>query len=519
MIDAAADGFAPNGHATLALLWERVRRQGDMPGFARAISAILGAMRGEDEQQFDMAQTVLTDPVMTQKVLRLANSSMYAAFGQHVNTVTKAILVLGTDAIGHLALGLKVIEELSASSPDSALVHAEMEKAVLAGMVAQQVAIGASSRDPEQAVVCSMLHTLGRMMVTFYMPEAWQRLQSHAGAGFENAAAPAVLGLSLEQIGRAAAEHWGLPRKLIDGMRRVEPGAPAAEGKPGNQGRPAPGHAGPGHTGLSHADWLAALSTMASECAESLWHDNAEGAARVRELAARFAPMLGVATDSILVAVEKARIVACADLTLAPLSKPAERRARALASTRKRAEGNRILGSGVAAMRDLPAGANPGQMLSMALETVFHGLSFTRAVAFLRNRRDGTYSAKMSFGEGVRELLPSMVFDDAYQPNVFHAALTSDRVIFIENARDPKFAAKLPQWWKATLSEARSFVILPLCTNGQGAGFIYGDWDDSFPAIALTAAEFNLLNDVRALVVRSVERRRQVELVGAPGRT
>jgi HD-like signal output (HDOD) protein len=517
MIDSAAGPVVPNAEATLDLLWERVRQQGDMPGFARAISAILGAMRGEEEQQFDMAQTVLTDPVMTQKVLRLANSSMYAAFGQHVNTVTKAILVLGTDAIGHLALGLKLIEELSASSsdssPDSAVAHAEMEKAVLAGMVAQQVAIGAACRDPEQAVVCSMLHTLGRMMVTFYMPEAWQRLQSHAGAGFENAAAPAVLGLSLERIGRAAAERWGLPRSLIDGMRRVEPGEAGADGKLGQQG-----HAKPGHDRLSHADWLAALSTMSSECAESLWHDNAEGTARVRELAERFAPMLGVAADSILVAIEKARIVACADLTLAPLSKPAERRARALASTRKRAEGNRILSSGVAEMRDHQAGASPGQMVSMALETVFQGLSFTRAVAFLRNRRDGHYSAKMSLGEGVRELLPSMVFDDAYQPNVFHAALTSDRVIFIENARDPKFAAKLPQWWKATLSEARSFVILPLCTNGQGAGFIYGDWDDSFPAIALTAAEFNLLNDVRALVVHSVERRRQVELVSAAGR-
>jgi hypothetical protein len=278
-------------------------------------------------------------------------------------------------------------------------------------------------------------------------------------------------------------------------MRRVEPGQRGEK--------------------FSHADWLAALSTMSSECAESLWHDDAEGAARVRELAARFSPMLGVEPDSILVAIEKARIVAAADLTIAPLSKPAERRDRVLASTRKRAEGNRILISGVAEMRDFVAGASPGQMMSMALETVFQGLTFSRAVAFLRNRRDGNYSAKLSFGEGVRELLPSMVFDDVYEPNVFHAALNSDRVIFIENARDPKFAAKLPQWWKATLSEARSFVILPLCTNGQPAGFIYGDWDDSFPAIALNAAEFNLLNDVRALVVRSVERRKQVELVAA----
>jgi HD-like signal output (HDOD) protein len=482
----------PAADATLALLWERVREQGDMPGFARAIGAILGAMRGEDEHEFNMAQTVLTDPVLTQKVLRLANSGMYSAFGQRINTVTKAILVLGTDAIGHLALGLKLIEELSAASPGSNNSHIEMEKAVLAGMVAQQLAFSAAARDPEEAVVCSMLHTLGRMMVTFYMPEHWTRLQEHGGIGAEDAAAPAVLGLSLEKIGRAVAEQWGLPRSLLDGMRHVEPGARGAR--------------------FTHSDWLAAVSTMSTACAESLWHDDAAGAARVSELAADFAPMLGVEPASILVAIEKAKAAAASDLSIAPLSKPAERRARALASTRKRAEGNKILASGLAEMRDCVASANPGQMISMALETVHQGLTFSRAVAFLRNRREGVYMAKMGFGEGVSELLPRMVFSEAYEPNVFHAALTSDRVIFIENARDPKFAAKLPPWWKSTLPEARSFVIVPLCAHGKPAGFIYGDWDDSFPAIALNQAEFTLLNEVRALVVRSIERPRQVEL-------
>jgi HD-like signal output (HDOD) protein len=488
----------PDPDATLALLWERIRQQGDMPGFARAIGAILGAMRGEEDHEFNMAQTVLTDPVLTQKVLRLANSGMYSAFGQRVNTITKAILVLGTEAIGHLALGLKLIEELSSSTPDTANAHIEMEKAVLAGMVAQQVAQSAATRDAEEAVVCSMLHTLGRMMLTFYMPEAWARLQEHGGAGFEDAAAPAVLGMSTEQIGRATATHWGLPANLVDSMRRIVP----AERDPA----------------FTHADWLAAMSTMASACADSLWNDDADGAARVRELAASFSSMLGVEADHLLVAIEKARVAAAADLSIAPLSKPVERRARALASTRKRAEGNNILISGVADMRDVVASASPGQMVSMALETVFQGLTFSRAVAFLRNRRDGKYAAKMGFGEGVRELLPLMTFDDAYEPNVFHAALSSDRVIFIENARDAKFAAKLPKWWKSSLLDARSFIILPLCAHGQPAGFIYGDWDESFPAIQLNQTEFALMNDLRALVVRNVERRHGIDVVSSAGK-
>jgi hypothetical protein len=43
---------------------------------------------------------------------------------------------------------------------------------------------------------------------------------------------------------------------------------------------------------------------------------------------------------------------------------------------------------------------------------------------------------------------------------------------------------------EGTLADARSFVILPLCTGGQPVGFIYGDWDDTFPSIQLSQTEF-----------------------------
>ncbi|MFL6674231.1 MAG: HDOD domain-containing protein [Massilia sp.] len=482
----------PKAAATLALLWERIRRQGDMPGFTKAINAILASMRGEDEREFSMTQTVLSDPVLTQKVLRLANSGMYSAFGQRVNTVSKAVLVLGTEAIGHLALGLKLIEELSHSSPDSAGAYVEMEKAVLAGMVAQQVAASAATRDPEEAVVCSLLHSLGRMMLTFYLPERWAQLQAQGGVGSEDSAAEAMLGLSLEEIGRATAEHWGLPRNLVAGMRRVEPGERGAQ--------------------FGHEDWLAALGTMSSRCAASLWNDDEDGQQQVLELAASFAPMLGVEAGAIVGAIDKARAEAANGLSIAPLARPAEKRAKAAAATRKRAAGNQTLASGVADMRDAAATASTGQMMSMALETVYQGLSFTRAFAFLRSRREGRYSARIGFGEGARAMLPNLHFDDAYEPNAFHAALTSDRVIFIEHAHDPKFASKLPGWWKGTLSSARCFVIIPLCAGGQPAGFIYGDWDSSFPSVHLSQAEFALLNELRTELVQSIERRRQVEV-------
>jgi hypothetical protein len=146
-------------------------------------------------------------------------------------------------------------------------------------------------------------------------------------------------------------------------------------------------------------------------------------------------------------------------------------------------------------------------MVSMALETVQQGLVFSRAFAFLHNRRDHRYLARIGIGEGAKAMLPDLAFDDAGVPDVFHAALNADRVIFIENAHEPKFMSKLPNWWLANLAEARCFVILPLCSHGQPAGFIYGEWASDVPPVQLTQAEFALLNDLRGIVVRNLERR------------
>ena len=252
----------------------------------------------------------------------------------------------------------KLIEELAGTSNDATVAHIEMEKAVLAGIVAQQIAYTAESQHGEAAVVCSMLHTLGRMMMAFYMPERWnelQRLADQDGASIDDVA-PEMLGLSMEEIGHAAALHWGLPASLVKGMRKLAPTEDGAE--------------------VSASDWIAGLSTMSAMCAESLWHDDPAGEAIVKQLTESYSVMLGVEPANLMHAIEQAKVVAANDLTIAPLSRPAERRARALAKTRQRAAGNKILLSGLADMRDMLDTASPGQMVQIALETVYKGLDF-----------------------------------------------------------------------------------------------------------------------------------------------
>ncbi len=488
----------PAADATLELLWERIRQRGDLPGFTKAISAVLDAMHGDDEREFNMTQTVMSDPGLTQKVLRLANSAMYSVFGQSVSTVSKAVMLLGTQTIGHLALGSKLIDELSASAPDTLSARLEMEKALLAGHVARQVTSSANHHHAEEAVVCSMLHTLGRMMVAFYLPERWSQAQqdSENTQRDEDLVLQEMLGLSLEQIGRTIAQRWGMPNSLINSMRRVEP-SPLSDKVP-------------------HAEWLAAISSMTSQCASALCQDEAAGDTEILRLAGAYAGMLGVDAAAVLEAADNARKTAETELGAVHNTKRSntEKRSRASAALPEPAAPG-ILQQGVIDMRGIVDSATPSQMITMGLETLYQGFGFKRAIVFLRTIKAAKYSARMGFGAGVSALIPQLVFSDTYQPDVFHAALASDRVIFSENAQDPKFVAKLPAWWQDHLSSATSFIIVPLTVNRQPAGFIYGDWDDSAANVKPSPAEFAILNDLRTLVTQTAERRHTTATAGA----
>ncbi|HYD59729.1 MAG TPA: HDOD domain-containing protein [Noviherbaspirillum sp.] len=483
---------AANGDKTMELLWTRVRQRGDLPGFSKVVTAIIGAMRGDDDREFNMTRTVLQDPALTQKVLRLANSAMYSVFGQGINTVSKAVIVLGTEAIGHLALGLKLVDGLSAASSESASARAELEKSVMAGHIARQVASSASTRDAEEAVVCSMLHSLGRMLVTFYLSEYWPQIKaSSAQTGVdENEAARDVLGLGLDDVGRLAAKQWGLPAGLVDTLRDLPP-------KP--VGEP-----------LDHKDWLAAVSTLSSRCADAICNEDGPGHAALAELADGYAQMLGLEADRLAAAVENAQRTAVEED--AGVVRPLRRRnVDEPIAVGKPVDAANILARGVADMRGAVQSASTAQLMSMALETVYQGLGFTRVVAFLRDVERSAYTAHLCLGEGGQELLPKLGFSDAYQPDVFHASLANDKMIFVENALDPAFASKVPRWWREALPTVRSFMVLPLTVNRRPVGFIYGDWDRSKPQARIEQAEIGPLNEIRQLVMRVMEQHRQSE--------
>lgn len=475
---------AQNAAATMEWLWKAIEEKGDFPTISNAAREIASALRDDDSAPgFDLASAVLSDFALTQKVIRLANSAMYAGIGGSVATVSRAIFVLGTETVAHLALGQKFLAHLERTSTGSNLARQELTKVVVAGAIARNVTARLSTRDSEEAVVSALVRNLGRLLVAYYLPEKWDLIQAQINAQpgvTESAAVEAVLGLSLFAIGRQIGDHWGLPSELLNTMRVMVPGA---DSQP-----------------LSHADWLVAVASFSSECAEALATPGAESAAAMQQLSQSYAGRLGIETQHLKDALRAAeqddecqRLLEQKQVVQPEATKPSDAYPR--------------LARGLQDLNEIKHTADTSTVASTVLETMQQGMGFKRVFLFLRNGNTKKLGARMALGPGTREALPKLQFNEAFEPDVFHLSLAQNQPVIVDNCQAPGWQSKLPAWFKTTLPTTRSFLCVPLVTGGVPVAMLYGDWDGETTGTPVEAHELAQLTQMGRVLLEVLTRR------------
>ena len=151
--------------AVLDRLWTRMSERGDFPMLSQSLRSTVSAMSNDDLDFTGLVQVVLSDFGLTQKVLRLANSAMYMAFGGNITTVTRALMVLGMDAVGHLVVGLKLVDHFHHSAPRRIDAKLELNRTLLSGGVARKLTENTDLRSAEEAVVCTLMRQIGKLLV------------------------------------------------------------------------------------------------------------------------------------------------------------------------------------------------------------------------------------------------------------------------------------------------------------------------------------------------------------------
>jgi HD-like signal output (HDOD) protein len=461
--------------ALLDKLWARMSERGDFPMLSQSLRTTMAAMKNDDLDFTGLVQVVLSDFALTQKVLRLANSAMYMAFGGNITTVTRALMVLGMDAVGHLVVGLKLVDHFQHSAPHRIDAKLELNRTMLSGCVARKVTEHGDLREGEEAVVCTLMRQVGKLLVVFYLEAEWEQIRQKAASGGldEAAACAAVLGVSYEELGQEAATRWRLPDTIRAGMATYEPEALAPPS----------------------VQWLRAVTNYSSEVADAL---SAAGIsehvreARIGDLAHRYSGALATDADELAaMSVALAREEAGEGF----MREIYELRANADAIARASVDAETRIGAGLEDLRALPSENALAPVLALASETVLAGLNFTRTVVFVR-QASGLYKARLGFGRDIERALPSLFFKEAFEPDVFHLAIANSVGIFIENARDPKMIARLPVWYRQTFDDARSFVLLPVVAHQSAVALLYGDWSLTQEPRKISQTQMSALNEL-----------------------
>ncbi len=465
---------------TFDVLMTKAREKGDIPAFSDSARSILNSLTAESDNDFDLIQTVLSDMTLTQRTLRLANSAMYASFGGEVNSVSRAVQVLGVQTIAHLALGLKVMESVDRGRPETAGTLAEMQKAVFAGFLGRQLAGSqASIKDAETASVCSILMGLGRLLVAFYLPETFAEIESGSGADPDSReiAARETLGGSYADIGQRMARHWNLPAALTNPLRTRVPAA--------------------GETPGSHEEWLSTVATAAVRSAEVLHAAPEDLEAAFATLLQTFAPALGVEPAAMLNSIRAARLAAEEHFAGEPA---------ALVRPVTEAEKVARLQRGLEELQDTAKNATLTQSLILSLEYLHRNFGAKRSFAFLLVPKEHRFRARFGLGDKATALLPDLHFDSKPQADLFHAVLGKERALFIEDAKATNLRGKLPAWWSSLLGSARSFCLIPLHARQAPIAFLYMDWGPPMEAPEMNAARMEMVARVRQILMTNLVR-------------
>lgn len=168
----------------------------------------------------DMAAVIRQDPGLTARLLRMVNSSFFG-FSSKIETVDRAVNLLGTQQIHDLALSTSVTQAFSNATNTVIDLEKFWYASVRCGVAARLLAYRCNILDSERLFVAGLLQDIGHMVMYAGMPEQIVQVIEQA----QRDAAPVyvkeheMLGFDYAEVGAALMENWCLPNSLIETTR------------------------------------------------------------------------------------------------------------------------------------------------------------------------------------------------------------------------------------------------------------------------------------------------------------
>jgi len=454
--------------------------------------------KGSDATVTDITDTILQDFSLTNKILHMVNSAHYIKTQTEgkINTISRAVIILGLDHVRNAALSLMLFENLKDKSLAKDLKTTLINN-FTSGILAREVARAVGGEHKEEAFLCSMFHDFGKVLVTYYLSEDNDAIRGIvSGKGLpEKLAALKILGTSYENIGIAVAKEWKLSNVIVYCMGKLPPEIPKPQNAP---------------------DTLHAIVEFSNELCSIINAHGNDTKAREKALAAllarfkasvpipleKISEILSIAHGEITEHVnefnltdESLDILDNLEAAMGPLSAetPPEQEQTQLIVRVDTGGGIRILDT-VNPLGD--AKQTPEEILSrgvqevatslledfsvsdilrMILEVMFRGMDFSNVVICIKNSKTKMMEGRFAFGLNTNAIKNSFRFTvDATGKDVFNTCIARGSDILVNDVNDFRVTALIPVWFRHLL-DSETFMLMPIVVNKIALGLIYAD--------------------------------------------
>ncbi|MCF8177639.1 MAG: HDOD domain-containing protein [Sulfuritalea sp.] len=530
---------------TLEFLLRRMKHKTDFPALSDSVSAINKLTRSDKESINRLSNSILKDYGLTNKILRLVNSVYYRqSGGGTISTVSRAVIVLGFDALRNIAVTVLLFEHMQDKGSARELKEAFL-RANLAGTLARDASKQFMARESEEAYVCAMFYSLGQLLAQFYFPEEVAEIRKVMlqRKCSEELASSQVLGVSFSELGIGIAKHWGFPEGLVSSLRPLPEGivkkaatreeslrvvanfgneiCKAIASVPKEQRQEATraarerfGTAMP----FSDKQLTAILEKSFGELSElatilrvnltqspfvrhvKSWTGQQEEAVIKADTSGFEKSLLG---EPAVPSLNQQTLVMGAG---APTKTDSDETAETVEATVEDEAGaaQEILAAGIQDISNsLVDDFSLNDILRITLETMYRSKGFERVLLCLKDSRSGSMVGRFGFGADTNEVARKFRFPLADSPNVFQLVINKGLDIIITDIDDPKIAGKIPHWFRNAVT-AKTFVLFPLMIKGIAVGLIYCDRDKA-GSIVISQKELSLLKTLRNQAVLAIK--------------
>ncbi|MCA1742595.1 MAG: HDOD domain-containing protein [Desulfovibrionales bacterium] len=163
----------------------------------------------------NVAEVVRLDVNLVAKLLRLVNSSIYS-FPTKIESVERAVAIIGVEGVSSLALGITAIPMFKDIPPDLMDVPTFWNHSISCAIFSKSIA-QAAGFEGEPFFTVGLLHDVGRLLLLKNLPQAYLQVLLYARGSFiplmeaENV----ILGYNHAYLGEILLKKWGCPEKLV----------------------------------------------------------------------------------------------------------------------------------------------------------------------------------------------------------------------------------------------------------------------------------------------------------------